>query len=49
MDAAMSPKFFPTVMIILSVCAAIGYVPSGDWRHIGYFAAAAVLTFCVTY
>lgn len=43
----MSPKLFPTLLIILDVCAAIGYF--GDWRKMCYWGAAALLTFCVTY
>jgi hypothetical protein len=42
-------KLFPTILIILDVCAAGMYVSSGDWRHIIYWIAAAVLTFTVTY
>jgi hypothetical protein len=42
-------KLFPTLLIILDVCAAIGYVPSGDWRRVIYWLAAAILTTCVTY
>jgi len=49
MDARMNPKIFPTILIILDVCAAIGYVPTGDWRKIIYWLAAAALTYCVTY
>ena len=45
----MSPKFFPTLLIILDLAAAAGYVADGDWRKIGYWVSAAVLTFCVTY
>jgi hypothetical protein len=45
----MSPKLFPTILIILSLCAAVGYIPSGDWRHIGYWIAAAALNLFVTY
>jgi hypothetical protein len=29
--------------------AAVMYLPSGDWRHVIYWLAAAVLTFTVTY
>ena len=43
----MSPKLFPTLLIILDVGAAIGYW--GDWRKVGYWMAAAPLTYCVTY
>ncbi len=42
-------KLFPTILIILDVFAAVGYVPVGDWRRAVYWLAAAVLTFCVTY
>jgi hypothetical protein len=45
----MSPKFFPTCLIILDVCAAAGYISSGDWRKICYWLAAGILTYCVTY
>ena len=42
-------KLFPTTLIILDVLAAVMYVPSGDWRHVVYWLAAAILTFTVTY
>lgn len=45
----MSNKLFPTLLIILDICAAVGYIPVGDWRKIIYWLAAAVLTFTVTY
>lgn len=45
----MSSKLFPTILIILDICAAIGYISDGDWRKIIYWIAAAVLTFTVTY
>lgn len=45
----MTNKIFPTLLIILDICAAAGYVPDGDWRKILYWLAAAVLTFTVTY
>lgn len=43
----MNPKLFPTLLIVLDVCAAIGYL--GDWRKMTYWIAAAVLTTVVTY
>jgi hypothetical protein len=43
----MKEKLFPTLLIILDICAAVGYF--GDWRKVIYWLAAAVLTFCVTY
>jgi hypothetical protein len=42
-------KFFPTILIVLDVCAACAYIPAGDWRKIIYWCAAAILTFTVTY
>ena len=42
-------KFFPTILIVLDVCAAVAYLPPGDWRHVIYWLAAAILTTCVTY
>ena len=42
-------KIFPTVLIILDLFAAVGYVPDGDYRKIVYWVAAAVLTFVVTW
>ena len=43
----MNERIFPTILIILDVCAAIGYI--GDWRKVTYWIAAAILTFTVTY
>lgn len=40
---------FPTLLIILDVCAALAYVPMEDWRKVVYWGAAAVLTAAVTY
>jgi hypothetical protein len=42
-------QLLPLLLIIIDILAAIGYVPSGDWRKIGYWLAAAVLTYCVTF
>lgn len=42
-------KIFPTLLIVLDVCAALAYLPSGDWRRVVYWLAAAILTTCVTY
>jgi len=46
---SMSEKIFPTLLIVLDVCAAIVYIPGGDWRKVGYWLAAAVLTTMVTW
>ena len=40
-------KIFPTILIVLDICAAIGYW--GDWRKMIYWFAAAILTAAVTY
>jgi len=47
----MSPKFFPTIMIVLDVAAAIGYAlgSDDDWRKVVYWLSAAVLTIVVTW
>ena len=42
-------KLFPTILIVLSVCAAVAYMPGGDWRRAIYWLAAAVLTAVVTW
>lgn len=45
----LTTKFFPTLLIILDVCAAISYATHGDTRKIIYWLSAAVLTAAVTY
>jgi len=45
----MNPKLFPTILIMLDIMAAIGYIPTFEWRKIIYWIAAGVLTFVVTY
>lgn len=42
-------KLFPTLLIVLSVCAAVAYASAGDWRRVAYWLAAAVLTAAVTF
>ncbi len=42
-------KLLATVMIVLSVGAALGYALARDWRHAGYWAASSVLIACVTW
>jgi hypothetical protein len=42
-------RLFPTILIVLDVCAAAVYLPSGDWRKVIYWLAAAVLTAMVTW
>ena len=45
----ISERTMPTIMIVLSLLSAIGYIPSGNWRQVAYWLAAAVLTYTVTY
>jgi hypothetical protein len=45
----MSSKLFPTIMIVLSILAALSYIPCGDWRRVAYWLAAAILNASVTY
>ena len=42
-------KILPTVLIIIDICAAVGYLPTGNWRMVVYWAAAATLTTMVTW
>ena len=42
-------RFFPTVLVALSICASIRYAFDGDWRKVIYWAAAAALNASVTY
>ncbi|MBI9017346.1 MAG: hypothetical protein JEZ07_08820 [Phycisphaerae bacterium] len=42
-------KLFPTILIVLDICAAVGYLPSHNWRMVVYWLAAAILTTCVTW
>ena len=45
----MSDKLFPTILIVLDVCASLVYLSKGDLRHFVYWTACAVLTTTVTY
>ena len=45
----VSPKLFPTVMIIISLASCVVYLCHGDYRRATYWLAAAVLTTTVTY
>lgn len=40
---------FPTVMIVLDMCAAAVYALHGDYRKLIYWVAAAVLNAAVTF
>jgi len=45
----LNPKIFPTILLILDICAAIVYWYDGDFRKTVYWFAAAALTTVVTY
>ena len=47
--AYLSPKLFPSVLLILDIAAAVVYACHGDWRKTLYWLFAAGLTFVVTY
>lgn len=40
---------FPIILIVLRLFAGIFYIPSGDWRMVVYWLAAAVLNVTVTF
>lgn len=42
-------KILPTILILIDVAAALGYIPTGEWRKIGYWLAAGFLTYSVTW
>lgn len=44
-----SEKFFPTLLIVLDVGAALAYAKNKDWRKVIYWIAAAVLNITVTF
>jgi hypothetical protein len=45
----LASKIFPTIIIALSIGAAIIYAVKGDARHSIYWLSAAVLNISVTY
>ena len=45
----MSPRLFPSILIALSLAAALVYGAHGDVRHAIYWLAAATLNACVTF
>ena len=40
---------FPSLLILLDLCAALVYAAKCEWRMAIYWLAAATLTACVTY
>ena len=48
----LDPRIFPTIMIVLDVLAAAGYLLDGgaaEWRKFVYWISAATLTYAVTW
>lgn len=48
-DLFKDPRLFPSILIVLDVCAAARWGYDGDWRRAIYWLAAAVLTTTVTF
>jgi hypothetical protein len=42
-------QILPTVLIVIDLAAAVGYIPDGEWKRVIYWVAAAVLTWSVTW
>lgn len=42
-------KILPSVLILIDIAAAVGYIPGGEWRRVVYWIAAATLTTVVTW
>lgn len=42
-------QYFPSLMILLDIAAASAYLAHKDLWRVGYWIAAAVLTFCMTF
>ena len=36
-------KILPLVLAIIDICAALGYIPTGDWRRVIYWLATLKL------
>jgi len=48
-EKIMSQKLFPTILIVLSICAGIVCAVKGDVRHAVYWFSAAALNISVTW
>ena len=42
-------RLFPVILILLQIAAGVIYIPSGDFRKVVYWFAAAVLNVVVTF
>lgn len=45
----LTTRFFPTLLIVLDILAAIAYATHGDTRKTIYWLSAAILTASVTF
>ena len=45
----MNEKIFPTILIVIDICASVPYILQGNWRMSIYWIAAACLTYVVTW
>lgn len=45
----MVMKIFPSILIVLDLCAAMTYAVGGDYYRVGYWVCAAGITFCATF
>jgi len=45
----INPKIFPMLLILLDLGASVVYFSHSDYRRAVYWAAAAILTFSVTF
>jgi hypothetical protein len=44
-----SEKILPTIMILIQIGCAVGYIPSGNVQQIVYWVAGSVLVFSITW
>lgn len=42
-------QYLPTLLIVIDLGATLVYGLDGDWRKVGYWTAAGVLTYCVSF
>lgn len=45
----MNPRFFPILMIVLSLGAAIIYAYHKDWRRVMYWVSSATIIISITF
>lgn len=44
-----SQQVLPIVLIFIDIAAAIVYIPTKDFSHVGYWVSAAAITFFATF